>query len=59
MKGSKDSDYSAVSNKNLSQRILSSSWRLGPGNRGQNGLKPTPLMTSPIKNLKSKMFQFF
>jgi len=33
-----DSDYSLLSNKNLSQKIPSSDWHPGPGNLGLNGL---------------------
>jgi len=56
---SEDSDYSLVSNKNLSQKIYSSGWCSGPGNLGQNGLKPTPLMTSPTKKRNPKLSNFF
>jgi len=44
-KALKDSDSSLVSNKTLSQKIPSSSYRPGSGNMSQNGLKLTPLMT--------------
>jgi len=57
IKGSKDSGFSQVSNTILSQMIPSSDWHPAPGNLGQNGLKPTPLMTSPTKNPKSKTFK--
>jgi len=30
-----------------------------PGNMSQNGLKPTPLMTSPTKNGNPKLSNFF
>jgi len=48
--GFEDSDYSLVSIKILSQKILSSGWRLGPGNLSQNGQKPTLCMMSLTKN---------
>jgi len=38
IKGSKDSDSSLASNKNLSRILWSNGWRLGPGNLSQ---KPT------------------
>jgi len=41
IKGSKDSDSSLASNKNLSRILSSNGWRLGPGNLSQNGQKPT------------------
>jgi len=44
IKGSKDSDFSLVSNKNLLIEILpSGGLGPGPGNLSQNGQKPTPL----------------
>jgi len=49
IKGSKDLDSSLVSNKNLIQKIPSSSWGPGPNSLSQNGQKPTLLMTSPTK----------
>jgi len=55
----KDLDYSLACNKNLGQKTSSSSWCPGPGHPGQNGLKPTPLTTSPTKNTKSKTSHFF
>jgi len=36
----------------MSQKIPSIGWDPGPGNLSQNGLKPTPLMTSPTKKTK-------
>jgi len=38
----------------LSQIILSSGW--GPSNLRQNGQKPAPLMTSPIKKRNPNFF---
>jgi len=38
----------------LSQKIPPAGWGPGPGNLGQNGLKPIPCMTSPSKNPNSK-----
>jgi len=38
-------NFSLISNKNLSQYILSRGWRPEHSNLGQNGLKPTPRMT--------------
>jgi len=43
-------DFSLVSTENLSKILQFCSCNLGPGNLGQNGLKPTPLMMSPTKN---------
>jgi len=58
IKGSKDLDYYLVSNINLSQKIPYSSWCPRPGNLSQNGIKPTPLMASPMKN-KIQSFPIF
>jgi len=44
----------------LSQKIPRNGWNPRLGNMlSQNGLKPTPHMTSPTKKTKSKTFQFF
>jgi len=58
IKGSKDLDYSLVSNKNLSQKVATGSWCPGPVNLSQNGLKPTPLMPLPTKKKKIQNFPF-
>jgi len=55
IKGSKNSDSSLVSNKNLSQKIPSSSWAQGQ-NLSQNGLEPIPL-TSPTKKQNPKLLE--
>jgi len=47
MKGSKDSDDSLVSKKNLTKKIGSLDWRLGPGEVGHENAKTHPLVTSP------------
>ena len=52
----KSADYSLVSKKHFSQKIPSSDWHLRPGNLSQNGLKPTPLMTSPTKKMQNLPF---
>jgi len=59
IKRSKDSDYSLVPNKNLSQKIGFWHWRSGPGDLGQKWVNLLPLfMTSPTKNPKSKTSKF-
>jgi len=58
IKGSDDIDSSLVSNKNLSQKILSSGWCPELSKMGQNGLKPTSIVTSPTKNSNQKLFNF-
>ena len=55
IKGSKDSDFNLVSTDNLSRKIPFSSWGSGPDNLGQNGLKPTTLVTLPTKTQNFKI----
>jgi len=59
MKGSKYLDYSLVSTKNLESKIPSCAWCPQTGNLSQNGLKPTPLTTSPTKSPNCKLSIFF
>jgi len=59
IKYSNKSEYSLVSNKNLRQKIPSSSWRPGPGNLSQNGQKSIPLMRYPTKNKIQNLTIFF
>jgi len=46
IKSSKDSHDSLVSKKNLSEKIGSLHWRLGPGKAGHKNAKTPPLVTS-------------
>jgi len=57
MKGSKDSDFSLVSNESLCKILPSSRWDLG--NMSHNGQKPTSFMMSLTKDPKPKSKKFF
>jgi len=55
MKGSRNSDFSLVSTKNLFEIFLSSGWGPGPDYLGPNWLKPTSFMRSPTKKRDPKL----
>jgi len=55
IKSSKDSDESLVPKKNLSQKIGSLDWHLGPGKVGHKNAKTPPLVTSPKRTPNPKL----
>ena len=59
IKGSKDSDDTLVSNKNLRPNIGSLNWAPGPRKVGNKNAKTTPLVTSPQENPKPKSENIF
>jgi len=57
--GFEDSDDSLVSKKNLSHKIGSLDWCLGPGKVSHKNAKAPPLVTFPHENPKPKTEIFF
>jgi len=56
MKGSQDSDFSLVSNKNLNKIFPSSGLGSGPGSTSQKGVTLPHLWHHPQKNESQKIF---
>jgi len=59
IKSSEDSDYSLVSNKNLSQKIISCGWGPGPDDLGQKCLNLPHIWKKKTKKQIPKFFKFF
>jgi len=59
IKGSKDSDDSLVSKKNLRPNIGPLDWCPRPGKVGHKNAETPPLVTSPQENPKPKTEKFF
>jgi len=54
-----DSHSSLVSKQNFGHNIGLLCWSPGPSKLGQNGLKPTSIMTSPTKTSNPKISNIF
>jgi len=59
IKGSKDSDNSLLSKRNLIEKIASLDWCPGPRKVGQKTKMTPPLVSSPPENPKPKTKTFF